>query len=418
MRYIYLSLAIIATTVACKKQEEVENRQREFTKDSQLTYRLNDIPIIKNHQDIEYLMTDMNDSDGTKLNHYLYEIGIATRELIQNSEFNTTIIKLAKESNMEVAYLLDLRKEAPEFYDVINFNLSKKGLSLELISEDMTHKPLTGNPKYPSTMDTEKYEPTIFIPNLNQINEGLQPIISPNIEVDCSEDESLEDYIVSWFYNDSNELQEIIIGEETSLRTTNPLFLINHSIEKKKMLSIGKVRKLMETKNSTVNENKTISSFHNDRVRINQGYAQEQGWGNNKSEFCHIGARVIYGSPPANYVHGNDRYDKIIEIHKNDLGNNYTTWSYHAGNWTPYGSNKVYWNTWERDWNRSSIDLGGTTAWGQPVALWGRARYSEDWYAWIPETINTHATPFQWFGWEPYVNFSSWKSNYRLNDVQ
>jgi hypothetical protein len=44
-------------------------------------------------------------------------------------------------------------------------------------------------------------------------------------------------------------------------------------------------------------------------------------------------------------------------------------------------------------------------------------RYDNDWYQWIPSTVNIHATPFEWFSWETEILFSSWKSEYNLVKV-
>lgn len=227
--------ALVWAQISCKKEDVLLPSSNRTS--SEIVYGLDNIPIINNAQDINHLITYTTDNDEEKLNRYLYEIGLATRDLIKNVEFNELIINMALESNNEVVYLLDLKTVSPIFYNTINDKLALKGLSLEYISENMTHKPISGNPNYPETMEIEKYEPAIFIPNLKIIDPNRQPLLSPNIETDCNENEAIEDFVVTWYYTTDGVLNEIILGEETSLSTSNPLFLlITQVLEKSKIL--------------------------------------------------------------------------------------------------------------------------------------------------------------------------------------
>lgn len=161
-------------------------------------------------------------------------------------------------------------------------------------------------------------------------------------------------------------------------------------------------------------------NFESTRIKIKSGYRHEQGTG--KSEFCIGGAIVLQGSPPANFLHltnNNDHSLEIKEVTKNEVNsssNVYVT-SHHANNFTPYTSSRVYWNTFERDWNRSIKSLGNGTTFGQEWMFWGRMRFDNDWYQWIPSTVNIHATTFDLFDWQTEIVFTSWKSEYNLTKV-
>lgn len=92
-----------------------------------------------------------------------------------------------------------------------------------------------------------------------------------------------------------------------------------------------------------------------------------------------------------------------------------TVSSHHAEDLTPYNSVKIFWNTFERDWNRSMKFMGTGEALGKSYNFGGCARYDEDWYTFIPSTITNgmHNTPFEWFNQgATFINYESWKSFY------
>jgi len=415
-----LILATISITIIGCNKEKVETVNENIST-RKIDYTLDQIPLLENKQDINQLMLNPNDKDEEKLNNYLYEIGLATKDLIKNEEFNQTIIGMAKKSDNQTAYLLDLKTEAPIFFNIINENLAKNNLSLERIAEDMTHNPLTGNPEYPVTMEIEKYVPAIFIPNLNALDDNKQPLLSPNVETDCSQDSEIEDFIITWYFDKNGNQHEIILGEQTSLKTTNPLFLIDHAIPKKKENSIIIVEENRPDNLPSVNEDDrvVIDYFESREIQIKPGYGQENGSLSNKSEFCVSTHRLLYNNgSPYGYPIFSNKYLKIKEIHPNQFGTDQYVPAYHCDNWTPYSQNRIYWNTYERDWNRGNRDLIIAPYWGVTLFFQDRMRYSSDWYAWIPATTNIHNTPLNWFGWETSVRFENWKTAYELYRVE
>ena len=259
--------ALVCAQISCKKEDVLLPSSNRTS--SEIVYGLDNIPIINNAQDINHLITYTTDNDEEKLNRYLYEIGLATRDLIKNVEFNALIINMALESNNEVVYLLDLKTVSPIFYNTINDKLALKGLSLEYISENMTHKPISGNPIYPETMEIEKYEPAIFIPNLKIIDPNRQPLLSPNIETDCNENEAIEDFVVTWYYTTDGVLNEIILGEETSLSTSNPLFFIDHASSREIENSVAYSSRPSEEMDRGFLD---ITEFRSETIDIKHGY--------------------------------------------------------------------------------------------------------------------------------------------------
>lgn len=367
-------------------------------------YSLDNIPILENKQDIKKLLLNPEDRDDEKINNYLYELSLATRDLIKDANFNRVIVELAKKSENQTANLLELEKVAPQYYRAINNKLSDKGISLSSISSDLTHKPVNPNPKFPETAEIEKYVPAIFIPNLDIVDITKQPIISPNIEVDCSNDESIEDNIIAWYYTKDGDLKEILLSEETSLKTTNPLFLFDNASPNVKKNTV----EILPPKGS----NKSTTAFHSHEYKINYRYESS-----GKSEFCIIAYRID-PSGTVHWIYNSSGWKEIAKVKKNDIGKSLSKWTSHSGNYTPYNQNYVFWNTYERDWNRSKKLIGDPTANGTHIYMYGRRKYESEWYAWIPSTVQIHNTDLNYIYWNWARWYNSWKSDYRIWRVE
>ena len=428
LNYGILILALVGITiVGCQKEKLTQTGEK-------IEYRLDNIPIIANDQDVKLLLTNPEDSDDEKINNHLYNLSLAVRELVKDKEFNKTVIDLAKKSETQTANLLDLKTVAPNFYDKINQNLEKNNdiyfrsssgkYTIESIANDLTHAPIAPNPDYPETAKIEEYVPAIFVPNLDQLNLNLQPIISPNIEVDSNEDESIEDNIVSWYYTKSGELNEIILSEETSLKTSNPLFFIDNAVttlETKENTDFVPLNSNNDSNSPSVDDlhNRSALSFSSCEHSIESSAYAYESWTSGKSEFA-VNAYRIDPSGAIHWIYNSSGTKVINSIARNEIGSLRYKWSHHASDWKPwansstYGKNVVFWNTFERDWHRSLKSLGTCSANGTTIYLAGKMKYSSEWYAWIPETTNIHYSRFDWIynSWAHWNN--SWKSKFRL----
>ena len=433
-----ITVLIAILSVSCDQKEELQTESLEY--ENSIIYALDNVPIIPYNKnvvkantvvEIQKLMENPDDANDEKINTYLYELSLATKDLIKDPAFNNIIISLAQRSVTHSANLLDLEVTAPQFFNAINANLATKRLSLQIIADDLTYAPVAPNPDYPETSEIEQYVPAIFIPNLDRIDSNLQPIISPNIGVDSRFDESIEDNIIVWYFKNesSNDVEEIMLSEATSLTTSNPLFLVDNAlttlhIEPKKDAE-PMFSKDQESATSTYGGSGTLSFSSYEHSIQSQSYRYESFWGG-KSEFAVNGYRID-PSGTAHWIYNNtsDNSKVINRIKKNQIGSTRYKWSYHAANWQPwsnpwtphvtqYGVNMVFWNTYERDWNRSPKGLGTCWANGTTIYLSGRRKYSSEWYAWIPSTTKIHYTRFQWVydNWAHWNN--SWKSKFRL----
>ena len=374
-------------------------------------------------------MSNPDDADDEKINNYLYEISLATRDLVKDRVFNQTIIGLAQSSETQSANLLELETVAPAYFNAINAKLGLKNLSLESISNDLTHAPLHPNMDFMETAEVEYYVPAIFIPNLDNLNSNLQPIISPNIGVDIRWDKSIEDNIITWFYltDTSSFVTEILLSEATSLNTTNPLFLLDNAVTtlrtpENKMFTPLNVKGHPEDPKGT----QGMLSFSSYEHSIESQAYRYESWLSGKSEFA-INAYRIDPNGDVHWIYNDvSPASKVInDIKKNEIGSLQYKWSHHAANWQPWsnpwtpnieqnGVNMVFWNTYERDWNRSVKPLGTCSANGTTIYLKGRMQYTSEWYAWIPSTTTVHYTRFHWIydNWAHWNN--SWKSKFRI----
>jgi len=433
---VTLSISMLVFTTSCEKEQEAKTRNQRNGK--AIVYSLDQIPDTPFDAtaqkstavtDIQKLLENPDDADDEKINRYLYELSLATRDLIKNPAFNKIIINLALNSETASANLMDLSAVAPQFYSAINANLAAKGLSIQFIADDLTHQPVAPHSDYPETALLERYVPAIFIPNLDRLNASLQPLISPNIEVDSRFDESIEDNIIAWYYASSSAVSvtEIVISEATSLTTTNPLFLLDNAVTKLSTDENKQASPLIKKgQGAPAGSSAGMLSFSSYEHSIESQAYRYEPWNSGKSEFA-VNAYRIEPNGTAHWIYNNtsDNSKVINEIKKNEIGSLRHVWSHHAANWQPwsnpwtpnvtqFGVNMVFWNTYERDWNRSSKGLGTCSANGTTIYLAGRRKYDSEWYAWIPSTTNIHYTRFEWIydNWAHWNN--SWKSQFRL----
>jgi len=84
----------------------------------------------------------------------------------------------------------------------------------------------------------------------------------------------------------------------------------------------------------------------------------------------------------------------------------------------PFHLNAIFWNTYERDWAKSEKDLGQASRNNVTIYLYGRRKYSGDWYAYDPNVVNNNPFDLNTVYW----NWAKWHNNlkekYRIWRVQ
>ncbi len=257
---------------------------------------------------------------------------------------------------------------------LVKESLSSANLDINALDRNMTHF----NGSY-----NEKYVPSIFIPNLDILDESMQPIISPNIVANSEENPELEDMIVGWYFTQEGSLKEILISEEESLNTSNPLFILDNAED-----FSAEIKEYPLLTNSELSADSRLQGrdYNAYEVRINQRYERS-----GKSEFA-IHAIVIRPDGTTYSVFGN--YEILYRISKGDIGKTLTPgYAKLTDDLVPVFYYHYAYNTYERDWNNSSKSLGSSTGNGTTVYLSGRRRYSGEWYGWPNTSTNIPGAP-------------------------
>jgi hypothetical protein len=173
------------------------------------------------------------DKDENKLDYLLYYAADALKELIKDPAFNQKVIEEARKSPNETANVLKIAdamaEVAPSPDQVLQSKRSeiqdKTGVevnSLSDIDQNLTHT-------HSVSGINRKYDLAIFVPNLATLDPNKQPIFSPNISVDEGKYPELQDHVIAWIYDKEDNLQQITIGEEEAMKSTNPIFIIDNA---------------------------------------------------------------------------------------------------------------------------------------------------------------------------------------------
>lgn len=384
---ISCSLVLFLFILSCSKNDENAQKEPVNLKSSDVIYGI-DIDLPLNDQNVTDLLFNEDDSDDEKINFYLYYLSLSIEDLVKNSDFNREVIRLAKESPIQAANLVTLTNTFPAYKAEIDQKLTSKGLAFDEIVAGLTYS--KGN-------IFEKYEPCIFVPNVGIAEPNKQPIFSPNIEVDCSNNEDIEDYIVAWYFTLSGEKREVMLGEEHSKQTTNPIFLLDNGEINPKSNNF-EIFPPDENLKSTL----TTTAFHSHEYQANHRYETSGG----KTEFTVVAYRID-PQGTVHWIYNSSGWKEIAKIHKNDIGKLLYKWTSHCNNYTPYNQNFVYWNTYERDWNRSEKYLGSATANGTTIYLAGRRKHGYEWYSYDPAQLQGKNTDLNFIYW----NWAKWHDN-------
>jgi len=361
-----LGMAFVFTliTTSCVKEDvSLQNNEQ------QVIYELTNIDLVPNKQDLNFLMQNSVDKDDEKISYQLYNLSLAIESLIKDPVFNKQVIALAKANKNQTVSIKELAVLKPEFKTIINDALKSSNSSIEKIEKEMTRD----NGEY-----IEYYIPSIFIPNLNTLDNDLQPIISPNIVANSDEDSKLEDKIVAWYFTNSGMKKEILVSEEESLKTLNPLFILDNAEGVSNQTQIATLPSFVSKSTSAKVQ---ATTFKSNEYRINHRYENS-----GKSEFTVVSYRI---SPNGtiHWVYNSGGYDIFYHVRKKDIGKNLNGWRFYSNKDTPYSTNHFVYNTYERDWNSSPKNLGNYSANGTTVFLNGRRKYSSEWYAFSPNGL-------------------------------
>ncbi len=366
---------------SCNQDETLDSSVSELKSIS--TANIEKLSTPYNTYDIEKYLTNLDDPDETKNNKYLLDIATTTREFLKESSMNDLILERAKTSaNSCIAFselLLDKNNKykRTSYYDLKN----------TVDNADLTHR--STNPLKRGVI--EEYIPAIFVPNWETADVNKQPIICPGIEVNSELPgmEDYEDYIVAWYYDENEELQEIIINEEFTMKTSHPVFIIDNTEEE--MTKLDKSVTISSKPISRKSKSSVVIKTH--EFQINHRFESS-----GDSEFC-IAAAMINENGGTELIlkdGGYTSWKEISSVSKRNIGRAFTEWNqFYDETEFEY----IFWNTFERDWYNSSKSLGQATRNGTTIYLSGNRQHSSDWYGFDPSTLdNNPLGPLAFFG--------------------
>lgn len=373
----FLLLALLAGLIySCEKDsfEEAETIIPKIT----TAKVLDNIESVYNPVNIKEYTHNALDADDENINAQLLDIAIAAREYFKKYSQNEIIMKQANLSSNKCFNLNELAS--------INSLKSANEKYLNLISAiknaDLKHT--STNPLKSGVI--EEYVPAIHIVNLETADMNKQPLICPGFEVnsEIAGLENYEDYIVAWFYDENDSLNEILINEEIAMATSHPVFVIDNADQETMAIEKSALQANSTISLKSLALNYDIRSFE---YQINHRYE-----GSGKSEFC-ITAGLINESGSTFYClnNGADLWTEIAEVHKDYIGDPLYKWQAICNqDIEPYASNYLYWNTYERDWFNSSKLLGHASKNGGDIYLYGNRKYFNEWYAWDPYYLENY----------------------------
>lgn len=401
--YSGLFLAIVGIgVVGCKKEQlnRDASGSNKVSNDLILKSVGSEIPMISNPRDVSDYFKNENDADDTEMSRKLHEIAVIARPLFINGTFNQYIIdnaKLRDNSCVDLNVFTNSASLRSQANDQAVFDALKQKVN----STNLTHRPINTE----TNGELETYLPAIFVANIERADPTKKPIFSAGTYVnnELSGVESYQDYIVAWFSNDNGGFTEILINEETAMSTTHPIFIVDNAEASitQRAKSTVKYKVPVEAKNMET------AWYSTHEFKINHRYDNTL-----KSEFCITGAHITNtGEAWLICKKSNGTFDtwkKIKEIHKNSIGQMQYQWEQFCNNdVTPFASNYVFWNTYERDWAKSEKDLGSATKNGITIYLTGRRQYTSEWYAYDPGQVNNNRADLSHIYW----NWAKWHDN-------
>ncbi len=335
----------------------------------QLVYELNNINLEANTESLTSLILNPADKDDEKISYQLYNLSLAILPLIKDPVFTKNAIKLARKNKNQTVSISDLAELDPNVKMLINNALKSSNTSIYELSKNMT---------YDNGESIDQYIPSIFIPNLSILDENLQPILSPNIEADSDKNPALEDKIVAWYYTADGDKKEILISEEESLKTLNPLFILDDASDFSNQPSTATLSSVTSESTSAKVQ---ADVFESNQYRINHRYERR-----GKSDFTVMAYRIDPNGV-IHWIHHSSGRKILHRVKKKDIGKDLSGWHFFSNKDTPYSTNYYVYNTFERDWYSSPKPLGSFSANGVTLYLEGRRRYDGEWYAFPPNSL-------------------------------
>jgi len=423
---IIIAIVVGTTFIGCQKENEFLNSQEEVGEiSSQLkkkvtNYYIDDFIVRSPNQALETLIANPNDKEDEKISNYLYHLMLSLKELTNYTEFNKSVIELAKQNSFQTANLISLTKNNNAISSIINNNLQTEFNKAKNTSSQINAKSLQEierNLTYLCGETTEKYTPVIYIPNLKNCNPEKIPLFAISVAVNSDNDESIEDNIIVYFYDEIGNLKTSLLSEEEAMKITNPIFIVDNGSVNNGDRKVNNTSHI--NTDNTDNTPKSYARYDSYEYRINYRYENS-----GKSEFCITGGDIqtttwgrsfLMPKSGSNYK----EWKEIASVDKDDIEKDLEGWvplcNFHKDEKT------LFFNTYERDWYSSKKFLGhgqayvGNTNANGHIYLYGNMKYESNWYTFDPsEALDSHWLNLNHIYWSWAQWFNSSKSKLRI----
>lgn len=387
---------------------------------------INSETIIKNYRPFnqtEIMLINYNQGSQDRL---IKEVQLITQkvlvELLQDKSYIDLIISDAKNSPIkqaEIGRLCNLNSEFKNDLDRLTIKYANEsGLTAdnyESLEKLMIYEGVS-------------YIGVIVIPNLENFDSSLPPIISGGLELDESLDSELDDDIYAIQFKADGKQFPIILNEIEALNALQPIIIFANGISDAEFnhgTVYGEGLHVVSTGNkfaSTAKLNTYTQHFSLMHISIkDQDYFYEPLTSGTKNNYAFTGVYFteenVWGwltvENPSDLSRVNreftkDECDGTKFLHWDEFWNVDGVWP------QPTSTLTAFYNTFERDWAQSSKNLGSYTYSGVTANLVGKRKYTVDWYISDPYTeggkvfTGSGATLWQYF------NIYNYKSDYCL----
>lgn len=351
---------------------------------SELVWKLKSSIIVDNvNTPSKDMFSIFTHEDDKRIRGYLYHIGLSVREMTKKPGFNKQVIDEAEKSDFFLTELDKLCNSNSSIKEELNSHLknsskSANALGLPTITRTKISDIVT-DMVFTRRGESQEYVPCIFVYNIEELNPNLQPVISSGIPVNEELYPEFEDCYYFWVIQKDGSFEEIILSEEQAGLLLNPIFVVDNGLKDAENLNKGK--RLISDGNSDRSQLKTNVKWVTNEFKINYRYE-----GSGDSEFTMLAVRLSGSSDYETLRKSNNNLTDWLEIasvDKDDIGTTLSSGYDHIAYFSEYGTyDKVFLQTYERDWIASKKFLGECRNAYQEFMFYGSVTYDDEWYTW------------------------------------
>lgn len=349
---ILFLFSITIALISCNKEEISQSLKEEIPLE-----RVDNF--VKSKIDKVALTANKHDIEDENVNIKLYEISERLQQLINKQDIKKTILDAVKENNTDYIKLTNLMESLPSLMALFNENE---------VSGDLF------NMKY---QDID-YLPVINIPNIETADFTQNAMVSPGIEVPDDIENELIDNIFAWYFDSSNTLYEVIIGEKEALEMSNPLFVVSpQPANETEYLNIPNTNSSIDSENATLRDHRRLKGV---LWQVKNPNHNENNGGLEYNVFIRP-SHVNSSNIATDYNRENFQLNRTYVDNSSLIGNTLDVADFNFDN--TFSSTRDYQVvSYERDWGRSrkTVECNCTCNNSTFYGIQPRMKFSSDFY--------------------------------------